>query len=193
MSDDETHYIENFIEIPSALKSFETGESMSHCIDCGTSLLENGPPYLIQKAFKESEVLVEFAHCFTCYEKLAQSYSKKTKSDLWNFFLDSCDFETRKKRLLADSPDRFDPWIEACITCGKSKDETPSYSLVGQCDGPHLLFYYMPYMVCEECQMSMHDLMSSKSSDIWDRWKEEHIGTPPTMENDFVPGRVMIV
>jgi len=195
MSEDENEpfYIENFIEIPEVLNSFETGKPFSQCVDCGTQLLEDGPPYVIQKAFKESEVLVEYAQCFSCYEELTSSYSKQTMTDLWNFFLDSCDFENRKKRLLEESPHELGPWIENCLTCGKSKDDVSSYALLGQCDGPHLLFYYLPYIICEGCQMRIHELMSSKSRDIWDRWYEDNIGAPPVMANDFTPGKVVLV
>ncbi len=193
MNDDEPFYINDYIEIPDQLKSFETGKPISHCVDCGMQLLDEGPPYLIQKAYQKNEVLVEYAQCFKCYEELAASYSKQTMSDIWNFFLDSCDFEGRKQKLLKESPQDFEPWIENCLTCGKRKDEVASFILVGQCEGPHLLFYYMPYMICEECQIRMHDLMSSKSRDIWDRWYEDHIGTPPVMEKDYTPGKVVLV
>lgn len=59
MSDDESFYINDYIEIPDLLKSFETGKPISHCVDCGTQLLDEGPLYLIQKAYQNSEVLVE--------------------------------------------------------------------------------------------------------------------------------------
>lgn len=193
MNEDEPFYIEDFIEISEALTSIETGKPFSHCVDCGTQLIEEGPPYLIQKALKGSEVLIEYAQCLSCYEELTTSYSKQTMSDLWNFFLDSCHFEDRKKKLLKESPRALEPWIENCLTCGKGRNEVSSYTLIGQCDGPHLLLYYLPYIICDGCQMRMHELMSPKSRDIWDRWYEDNIGSPPVMANDFTPGKVVLV
>lgn len=190
---EEFHSIDSFIEVPDRLKSSETGELLSHCIDCGSSLLGSGTSYLIQKAFQGSEPVVEYAQCFSCYENLTASYSKQSMSSLWNFFLDSYDMEKRKAKLLAESSDRLDPWIEECITCGTSKSEAESFAIVGQCDGPHLLFYYLPYLICGNCQMRMQDLLSSKSRDIWDRWYEDNIGTPPVMEKDYTPGKVVLV
>ena len=51
MSDDDSFYINDYIEIPELLKSFETGKPISHCVDCGTQLLDEGPLYLIQKSY----------------------------------------------------------------------------------------------------------------------------------------------
>ena len=193
MNDDESFYNSDYIEIPDLLKSFETGKPISHCVNCGTQLLGESPLYSIQKAYQNSEVLVEYAQCFNCYEELTASYSRQTMSGNWNFSLDSRDFEGRKQRLLKEAPQDLELWIENCLTCGKGKDEMSSYTLVGQCEGSHLLFYYMPYLICEDCQIRMHDFMSSKSRDIWNRWYEGHIGTPPVMEREHAPGKVVLV
>jgi len=36
MSDDNSFYINDHIEIPELFKSFETGKPISHCVDCVT-------------------------------------------------------------------------------------------------------------------------------------------------------------
>lgn len=191
MPEDDNIFFADFIPVPKELHSFETGRPFANCVECGKGLLANGTAYLIQKAFKGSETLVEFAHCFDCYESLAASYSKQTRNDIWDFFLDSVDLEQRKNELLETASHDFAPWVSSCLTCGKRREEAKSYTLLAQCDGPDMALLYLPYLICEDCQIEISERMSQTSKEIWDRWLEENLDMPPSAKLDLKGGRLV--
>ncbi len=193
MNDQPAETVTSFLPVPEVLHSFETGEPFSHCVDCKKYLLDDGTVYIIQKAFKGAEVLVEFAYCTDCHDRLASSYSKESFDEIWNFFLDRVNFTARGIRLLAESWTDFDAWTRSCITCGTARDETPSYLLAGQCDGPDLVFHTLPYLICENCEIALHGVLSTKSRDIWDEWIERTLDVPPSIRQDIRDGKLVFV
>lgn len=193
MNDKQQTVISSFAPVPGEFHSFETGEPFSHCIDCGKPLLEDGTRYIIQKAIRGTEVIMEFAYCLECHDRLAEAYSKETWNRIWDFFLDRVNIGERREKLLDEGWTTLDPWLASCVTCGAAKSDTREYLIVGECDGRDLLFYNLPYMICENCQMKINDCLSQKSRGIWDEWVERNFDLPPSVRQDIRDGKIVLV
>lgn len=193
MSDDDKEIISSFTSIPDFFYSFETGNPFSHCIDCEKYLLEDGTVYGVQKVYRGSEVILEFAHCGECYQKLFECYSRESQNNIWDFFLDRVDLVKRRKHLLKNAWTDLDPWISNCVTCNTPKNELDQFIVCGLCDGPDLLFYYLPYMICEQCELAINECLSKKSRDIWDEWIEQNFDVPPSVRQEITDGKIVII
>lgn len=193
MSEDFQNYITSYTPIPKIFQSFETNAPIDRCADCDNYLLEDGTRYIIQKAFRGSEVILEFAWCLKCHAQIMEVYSKETRNRFWDFFLDRVNMEERGKKLLDEHWTTLEPWISSCMTCDTKRDKCSSYILIGDCDGPDLLYQYMPYLICETCELALNDCMSAKSRDIWDDWIGENLDVPPAIRQDIKNGKIVIV
>ena len=171
--------IHDHIPMPEELWSFETGKPMLNCVECGRDLSPDGTPYLIEKARHGTEVIAEFAWCFECHDTTQESYSKESRTRIWDYFLDRVSFEDRRRRLSQDHRCDLAAWTSACITCGKPAAECKETLTLAQADGGDLMFHYLPYLICGECCEAIVDLMSNPSLDAWHDWLQQNLPMAP--------------
>lgn len=177
--------IHHYIPVPEIFQSVETGRMFSACIQCNKALLNEGTQYVIQKIKKGEETITEYALCLECYQALEKSYSKQSMENIWNFILDSVSFDERNQKLWSKNPENVEAWLRACLTCGKLRDICSVYGIFAYCDGEDMFFHNLPYMFCDECMITLNELMSEKTKEQWDRWKEENLDDPPLIAKDI--------
>lgn len=177
-------YIQDYLPIPPLLYSTETDGPFQRCIECQGRLLEEGSCYVIQKVIRRGETVMEMALCMQCHDNLMEEYSHESQMRLWDFFLDRADFKNRRRRLRRRKQLKLEHWIETCLTCKAPLKTQDEYVICAQCDGHDLLFYYLPYMLCEPCILKINEGLSEKTKDVWGRWKSRHFPGPPSFEQD---------
>ena len=135
------------------------------CSRCGESLasFEN---YQINKAYRNSECVVEFALCAQCRDKMFEEFSEESKQNLTRHQQDN----------MLDTNG-----IESCCFCGQSPSEVPmkDYIITALCEGVGLLD---SVMICFPCQEKMLELLSEHTKDVRRRFYEELPGVPPDWE-----------
>jgi len=138
------------------------------CSRCG-ELLEVFDNYQINKAFRNGECVFEYVFCGPCRDALLDEFSEESKLNMMRH---------QEQHL------RETHGIQECAFCGQSQAETPmrDYVITALCKQTSLLD---SLMICERCQMSMHELLSEKTRDVRRRFFEELPGVPPDWGTDL--------
>jgi hypothetical protein len=151
--------------IPRAFHSEYEERPFQSCSRCGEALdvFEN---YQINKAYRNGECVFEYVFCSPCRDSLLEEFSEESKSNM----LRHQEEHLREVR-----------GIEECAFCGKSQVETPmrDYVITALCRKTSLLD---SLMICEPCQLGMHELLSEKTRDVRRRFFEDLPGVPPDWE-----------
>jgi hypothetical protein len=163
--------------IPKTFHSEESGLPFSQCYDCGFSLADCEGGYLIQKVLNGKETVMEIAVCNDCHDRLQQTYSKESREQIWNFYLDHADLPGRLKKFHA-LPPMPDFWINNCLTCKILKNRLQEYAIAARCLGDCLILGEAPMMICFDCMQKVMELMSENSLKTYDQWMDRVL--PPT-------------
>lgn len=186
MGSGEFEIIREYILIPEKFHSFLTEGPFERCIICNRYLLGEGEHYLIEKGYKQTEVIFEYAMCFSCAEKMRGELSRESLQRIEAHFEERVDFSARRRRLLQVSTDDIEPWISRCILTKNKLQETDDYQIYAHCVGEHLVFSGCPYMVCGEALGGLYKLLSKKTRDAMDDFVDEYLGLPSEFK-DLAP------
>jgi hypothetical protein len=183
--------VQHYEEIPNVFHCSETDAPFSHCTICNHELINHNIPYVIEKAIKYytenkvKDIIFEYALCFNCLEKMRNSLSDESKTGIDQFIMGSSDLEKRRQMLLnRDSLDVND-WISSCIVNNSDIDDLPEYQIMCQCQGQHMLYTDMPFMLSCHAAEQMQELLSKKTKDELDRFYDDFLGLPPDLKEFF--------
>ncbi|MEO0444706.1 MAG: hypothetical protein AAF191_01380 [Verrucomicrobiota bacterium] len=181
--DPEFQPVEEYVPIPECFHSFLQDGLFTHCSMCEGYLLNDGTPYLIEKAIERDEVTFEYALCFRCQAVLAEDYSEGSLRVLSQFFAEHVKAD-RKKSLLDAHGLVVEPWIADCVICQAGWNGASWKQLIALCDGPDLLFHdAFPIMLCGREVERIYHLLSKKTKDRLDDFFDEVIGRPTDTVN----------
>jgi len=135
------------------------------CSRCGESL-STFDNYQINKAYRNGECVFEFAFCATCRDSLIDEFSEESKTNLMRY----------QEQHLKQTGGTAE-----CAFCGTSKEKTPMRDYIISAIGAGLDLLDS-VMICESCQMAMHELLSEKTRDVRRRFFEDLPGVPPDWE-----------
>ncbi|MCB1123531.1 MAG: hypothetical protein KJT03_18405 [Verrucomicrobiae bacterium] len=136
---------DHFIPIPEKFWSFETGKPFETCSLCGTELLQSGANYLVEKAFKKTEVIFEYAICRDCRMKVMNELSRKSLKLIDHYFSEHVDEEARLEKLWKESPRSADGWISHCLVKGTPVEELEEYQVGGLFTGDNMVLADFPF------------------------------------------------
>lgn len=174
-----------FIRVPRVLHSSDTGKPFSECMVCNKYLLDDGTPYLIEKAVRQiremkvREVIFEYAMCMGCAIKMNASMSVESRERINAYFQAHADFDSRREQLLEQKTLRVRPWINHCLIKKTPISRTSEYQIVAQCDGKHLVFTHLPFALSMEAIDEMSGLLSEKSLGEIDDFMGKYFTGPP--------------
>lgn len=186
----------NVSEIPPIFRSDDTGEPFSNCIKCDRYLLDEGTLYLIEKAFKSyvgfdsRTTIFEYAMCMDCVQDMQKELSVSSRNNIDAFFAKQTDFDERRERLRDDWD--VQNWIQNCIVTNNKPVEGGEFQIYGQCDGAHFMYYDFPYMISGEVIDQMIDLMSDKTIDELNNFKNNITQGPPEFQELLNSGGVRV-
>lgn len=177
--------IDRFIKIPKQLYSSETKKPFSNCMVCDRYLLEDGTPYMIEKAVKQvqemkhSEVIFEYAMCMSCSTMMNNSLSTESRERINAYFSQRVNLPKRRQNLLKGKRLSFKKWVSRCVINDTPISRTREYQIVAQCEGKHLLFAYLPFAISMEAMDEISSLMSEKSLGEIDDFMGKYFTGPP--------------
>lgn len=153
-----------FGPLPPDLHSAHDEGPFQRCSDCGTSLQEPPTLHVISKAWRDAEVVFEFALCMRCGLALFSQYSDESKWNLEAYFVPLQGVEPRG--------------LENCYRCGASGaglgDER---SVEGIALGASLLD--KPILVCGPCADGAEKVLSKKTKEAMDDFVRRVCPTVP--------------
>lgn len=154
--------------IPEILHSLYEERPFVSCTRCGESLVDFPDGYRISKEFRRGDVILEYALCMPCLQRMFEESSEESKQNLARFH------EEHFTGLLG---------MGRCAFCTKSQAEVTDgeFSIAGICEGSDLLD---SAMVCNECTEAMHAVLSEQTTRTWRRFREENF---PGVPGDFEP------
>jgi hypothetical protein len=175
----------DFIAIPEAFHCFATGKPFEQCICCETYLLEEGTPYVIEKAVVQylgtgvKDVAFEYAMCLSCMEKMRQTLSKASLARIQAFFMEKVDFAGRRQELIRQGCHQVQDWLQHCLVSQTPMSQTGEYQIFAQCDGPQMLLGDTPYMLSGEIMAELQELLSPETKEVLDGFVDQYFGLPP--------------
>jgi hypothetical protein len=179
------------IPIPESLYSIETGDPISTCLACDTSLLEGSTEYLIEKGYRQyeaydvQETVFGYALCMDCHATMRQSFSEVSKRRCQAFLAEHVDLAGRTRRLLdAESYDPAD-WTRRCIVHDTPREELEEYQVMAHCQGDELLLTHLPLLMGGPAVDALAQRLSDETLDDLGGFRDEHLGLPPELKRDL--------
>ncbi|REK18168.1 MAG: hypothetical protein DWQ37_04560 [Planctomycetota bacterium] len=178
---------DEFIEIPRLFRTFE-GQPFEQCLICekklgGEGLLDAGEQYVIERSFVGEEPIYEFAICLTCIGGMQCELSAESRMRMEAHFEERVDLVERRRSLLDQSREAFDPWIDTCLLTGKKRQEARAYTVYAHCWGRRLLFSYLPYMITDAGIEGLERLLSKQTRETLDDFVGQNLGMPPEFQD----------
>lgn len=154
--------------IPNVLFSFYEDRPFLLCTRCGESLKDFKNGYKISKNFKSDEVILEYALCMPCMERMMNEASDESKQVLQ-------EFQEENFRNVSG--------FDECALCEKTRDSARNeeFGLTGICQGTDMID---SAMICIECMEAMSEIISDETRGKWNRFREENF---PGVPGDFEP------
>jgi hypothetical protein len=180
--------LKEYIPVPKTFHSFATGKPFDRCVVCDKHLLENGTQYVIEKAIKKypgfrvQDVVYEYAMCISCCMRMRETLSGESLVVIDRYFESRVNLVERRRRLLQSAGLNVDGWLAQCLLTGTPQEDLAEYQVYAHCDGPDLLFSYLPYLISARALSDLSDLISAETKDILDDFIDEHFGLPPELK-----------
>ena len=190
--------------VPKSFYSTYEGAPFCTCDICGSDLTEPGLTHIVLKyqhtrTDAEPETIVEFACCLPCLQAHAPAPSEESLTEISNF---------RSERM-ASRPFLIMPPADGmpqqCETCGAELSSCRTFSMRAEVEAdanrelrislrPSLAWVSgSPVLMCEGCNNELSGRISKATREGWDRFYDEFIDTPPSLEFDPVGPRPVLV
>jgi len=185
------------VDIPEQFFSDSEGKPFEKCVVCGKNLLEEGTPYVIEKAMKNYEgyefrsTVFEYAMCLDCYQEMQKGMSEQSMHNLQMYYQDFMAARGNQPMMINLADFDLNEWLSKCFFKGKPVNEMKEYQLIGQFNGRHMVMNTPPMAIGEEVMEEMAGLLSEKTKGEMDRFREQFLGPPPEIE-ELIYGRKLI-
>ncbi|QIF03449.1 hypothetical protein [Roseimicrobium sp. ORNL1] len=154
------------VPIPREFHSEYEERPFQTCSRCGEAL-STFASYQINKAFRKGECVFEYCFCEPCRDALLEEFSEESKANLMRH---------QNEHMRQDATS-----ISACAFCGVKREVVPDQDFVITMLGAGLRMLDS-LMICETCQLEMHELLSQKTRDVRRKFFEDLPGVPPDWE-----------
>ncbi|GIV33947.1 MAG: hypothetical protein KatS3mg031_1482 [Chitinophagales bacterium] len=175
--------------IPDIFYSDDTGQPMKTCVMCDRSLLEPGVIYLIEKAFTYNrkfnvrDTIFEYAICLNCNQKITVHISNESQSRIQEYFCTNSHFTFRSEYLLKKETLNLQDWIGRCCIKGTQWNDMAEFQIYGQFEGEHMMLSHLPIMLGDTALDELNNLLSEKTREEMDRFRDQFLGLPPELRN----------
>jgi len=134
--------------------------------------------HIVNQSYVGDECVFEFAMCFDCREQMNEKLSEKSRVAMFDFMHDNTDMESREEELGDDSD--TDDYITNCLTCGKSREDSKSYTIGAMFSASQIIKGPFPMLICDDCEGKIGETISAETRDVWDNFIGEHFPGPPS-------------
>jgi len=169
--------------IPKLFKNDLTGDTFKKCVSCECNLEEEGQGYIIEKAikpylgFKSYSTVFEYAMCFNCMETMRNELSEESKSKVEAYFIQKANFSNRPAVIAGVEP-KVEEWLEECLVYETKVDDLGECQIMAHCVGNEMIYHQFPYMISGQVSDDMLGLLSAKSKEDLDGFKDRVTGGP---------------
>ena len=186
------------IDIPRRFYSDVTDKPFDHCEICGKPLLQNDEPYVIEKAMKNyvghdfSSTIYEFAICIDCHGTMQKSMSAESLQNLQNHYSSVMASKGNQPLMIDMRSFDMNQWLSKCFFKGDEISSMNEYQIVGQFKGDKLVMNTPPIIIGEEAMKEMAELLSDKTTDEMNGFRNKFLGPSPEME-ELINGKKLIL
>ncbi len=183
-----------FVPIPKVFHSLELGGLFEKCLLCERNLLASSSgvspaTYFIERIFRGSEPIIEYALCFECDDGVRSELSQDSMRRIDVFFQEHVDFERRfhdmqKRR----DRDQVEAWLAECIVTKRKVQDCHERQILAICRGDQLALGTSMMLSGQAVEMVM-PLLSQTTRDWLDEFTSTNFGMPPEFCDapDFCP------
>jgi hypothetical protein len=186
------------IDIPGRFYSDTDEKPFEYCQMCGKYLLEDGTHYVIEKALKNykgfdfSSTIYEFAVCLDCHQKVQERMSQESLNNLQNYYRGIM-LEKGQQPIMIDVNNfDLDKWLSSCFFKGDKVSELNEYQIVAQFNGDKMILNTPPLVIGERAMEEMSELLSDKTIDEMNGFREQFLGPSPEIE-ELIHGKKLIL
>lgn len=184
-------------EVPKSFHADLTGAPMTNCVLCNCEF-EEFTDYLIEKSFKRVNsgvvhTLFEYAICLECVPTMQGRMSKESQESITKYFESKVDISSRFSQQFEENQFDTEKWIDHCLITKKPTDELQEFQIYGQFKGNRMVFGAFPYAISGQILDEMIGLLSAKSLDEMNGFKDQIISPDPTLKELFPTNRPPIL
>ncbi|MBN1124381.1 MAG: hypothetical protein JXA82_05180 [Sedimentisphaerales bacterium] len=172
-----------YVPIPKIFHSIYEEGPFSKCIVCTRTLSEEQTEYMIEKVFRGTEVIIEYAICDTCAEQLGSELSVESAQRMERFLAEQVNWPARMAQIINVKGDDLDQWIDTCLISGRKRSELHSYQLCARCRGDKIERTVLPLMIAGSVAEEINRLISKKTRDRLDGFVGDYLGLDPEFQN----------
>lgn len=187
------------IEIPRQFHSDAESKPFDHCLVCNKYLLKDGTTYMIEKAFKTYKgydfysTVSEYAICMNCYLKMQEKLSEESKMNLQSYYSKTISEKAADPVLINRSEFDLNQWLSKCFFKGNNIKEMSEYQVVAQFDGSKMILTMPPLVIGETALNEMSALLSDKTIDEMNGFRDKYLGPPPDIEELVYGKRILML
>ncbi len=186
------------IEIPKSFYSDVNDLPFAECSMCGKNLLENNTSYVIEKAIKNykghdfSSTIYEVAICTDCHSNMQKAMSEESLLNLQNYHNEI--LKSKGSQVITfDMRDfNINTWLSKCFFYDDEVNEMDEYQIVGQFRGNKLVLNTPPIIVGEKAMHEMSELLSEKTREDMNGFRDKLIGPSPEIE-ELIYGKKLLL
>lgn len=170
------------VPIPKAFHSLELDGPFQTCLQCGGDLL-TAERYLIERVFKGTEPIVEYAMCSSCVDDASSELSAESLRNVREHFLRNLDVHSRVERLrpLLEQDD-VAPWLNQCLFTGTPDSDCRERQICGWFEGDRLRLDYAPFMLSGLAVEEIADQLSEQTRG----WMQDFVGDNFGLPSEFI-------
>ena len=186
------------IEIPHQFYSDADSKPFENCLVCNKYLLKEGITYVVEKAFKTYKgydfysTVYEYAICLNCYTKMQGMMSDESKMNLQSYYSKTISEKSSEPILINAHEFDLNQWLSKCFFKGSNIKEMSEYQVVAQFDGQKMVLNMPPLVIGEAALNEMSALLSDKTIEEMDGFRDKFLGPPPVIE-ELVYGKRLIM
>lgn len=186
------------IEIPDQFYSDSEGKPFENCLVCNKYLLVRGTSYVIEKALKTYKgydfysTVYEFAICSDCHLKMQELMSEESKLNLQKYYSETIHRKMKEPIFINPNDFNLEEWLSKCFFTGNTIKEMKEYQVVAQFNGDKMVLNMPPMVIGEAALNEMSVLLSEKTIDEMNGFRDKFLGPPPDIE-ELIYGKRLIM
>lgn len=186
------------IEIPERFYSDSQGKPFENCLICNKYLLKDGVSYVVEKALKTYHdydfysTVYEYAICSDCHMKMQDKMSEESKLNLQSYYSNTLAHKSKEPILININDFDLNEWLSKCFFKGSPVKDMKEYQLVAQFDGKKMVLNTPPLVIGPEALNEMSALLSNKTIDEMNGFRDKFLGPPPDIE-ELIYGKRLIL
>jgi len=186
------------LDIPKIFYSDAEEKPFETCVVCGKELLHSNEPYMVEKVLKTydghdfTSTVFEFAICTHCHQKMQEGMSEESMQSMQQYYQHFVEQRGSDSIMIDLQTFDINEWMSKCFFKNTPVTELKEYQVVGMFKGDKLLLNQPPMVMGSEVMEEMAELLSKKTKDEMNGFREKFLGPPPEF-SEFIYGKKLIV